>query len=149
MYYPLYSPTSSYDNKYNIKYSEIKKIRKSLELHSFWIKKSWKNYLARMKPFTPHLVLVKAIQISRRFRCHRSTELTPSFGQLGSSAASFTWPKKKGTASRNIFHIYDLPFFQRVFGKQSGEIRIASMKDCVSVWIQQLRKSAHLANLYV
>ena len=102
-----------------------------------------------MKRFTPHLVLVKAIQISRRRRCHRSTELTPSFRQLGSSAASFTWPKKKGTASRNIFHIYDLPFFQRVFGKQSGEIRIASMKDCVSVWIQQLRKSAHLANLYL
>ena len=38
-----------------------------------------------------------------------------------------------------------LPFFQRVFGKEPGEIRNASMKDCVRP-ISQLRNSAHLAN---
>ena len=51
MYYPLYSPTSSYDNKYNIKYSEIKKIRKSLELHSFWIKKKLEELLSQDEAF--------------------------------------------------------------------------------------------------
>ena len=62
-------------------------------------------------------------------------------------------PHEKGTRSCMKNHMtaktseqqIGLPFFQRVFGKEPGEIRNASMKDCVRP-ISQLRNSAHLAN---